>query len=191
MIQVIHRAIDAVEAWLYRRRYEAHVRARARRERAAAASWFVVLAAVSLTACGGAERHARTALEVAARAVVATDEVTDRVYHDRAIVELDAAIAAHPTDADAARADYRERMRTLDAVEAALRASASSVRAAEATLDAPGADDLLGTLGCVAVAIGRLVEALGAAGLDPPEKLADALDVVLGVVPATCTGGSP
>lgn len=167
----------------------ARVQARLRGVRSIPHAWFVVLAVLALAGgCGGAERRARTALDVAAHALVATDAIVAPIYADRAEEAREAALAAHPGPdaADSVRRDYRERMRPLDAVEAALQTSRSLLLAAEAGVDANGADGTWAMLGCVALTLGRLLDALEHAGIDPPRRLAAAIDGLEAVAGGMC-----
>ncbi len=146
---------------------------------------FLAFSVIALSACGGAERHARTALEVSAEALVATDTMVSSTYVRRAAEARDEASAAHPgpEGADAAEADYHDRMRSLDRAEAALRGVASTLYAAEAQVDAHEAEGYA-VVGCVAVAFEHVLEALGPAGLDPPRQVRAAISAIRAIAPA-------
>ena len=165
----IARLLDRVHAWLYQRRYDAHVRALRR-------AGIVVTSVVVLTACGGVERHARTALDVTAHALVATDSIVAEVYEQRA-----AEVLAVATSLD----DYRARMEPLDRTEAALRVARGALLAAESGLDAED-EDTLGIVGCVADAMDHLLDALAAIDVDPPPKLRRAIDAVRAIAGDRC-----
>lgn len=178
---IVGRALDRVEAALYRRRYARH-----------RATWplfvGVVVLALVLPACGSVEKHARTALDATAHAVVAADAVVAGVYDRRSDEARSAALAAHPglDEDDAVRSDYRARMERLDATVVALRGSSTALLDAQTILDAQGAESVLPMLGCVSLALGHLTETMRAAGLDPPPKLARAIGAIASLAGATC-----
>ena len=163
------RVLD-VDAALWR------LRGRLHRMRSRLWPLFVVLA-LCIGACGGVERHARTALDVSAHALVTTDAIVADVYTQRAD---EARTTATSLD------DYHARMATLDRTEAALRVARASLEAAQSGLDAHGADGVLGTIGCVADAMDRLLDALAEIGVDPPPKLRRAIDAIRAVAGDRC-----
>lgn len=147
--------------------------AKQHRRRAEENGWFVgclaLVACLSLTGCHGAERATRTALDVTAHAVAATDTLVAREYADAAQRELAAA-----TDLD----DYHHRMRRWDRAEAALRAVAQALYAAEAGVDAADATSTRGALACVHTAAVDLLGALSALDVPIPQALARAVDTL-------------
>lgn len=81
----IARLLDRVHAWLYRRRYDAHVRELRRRARAAGMTMVVVLLSVDVTGgllalpgCAHRQR-VRTIDAIEARCVAELDAATDEV----------------------------------------------------------------------------------------------------------------
>lgn len=150
---------------------------------------FVVLAALTVYGCHGAERATRTALDVTAHAVAAADTVVAREYADAAREQLAAA-----TDLD----DYHARMRRWDRAESALRAIVQALYAAEAALDASGAANARGVLACVYTAAVDLLGALSALDVPIPQALTRAVDT-LGAFVGEChppqaaspAGGAP
>jgi len=152
---------------------------------------FIALACtvLSVAGCHGAERATRTALDVTAHAVAATDTIVAREYADAAQRELAAA-----TDLD----DYHRRMRRWDRTEDALRAVVSALYAAEAGLDAADATSTRGALACVYTAAVDLLGALSALDVPIPQALARAVDTLGAFVgechppeAATPAGGTP
>lgn len=129
--------------------------------------WLPLVLLATLNACAAhrAERATRTALDVASHAVVEADATFAPIYRARAAEALDAS-----TTLD----EYRERVRRLDAVETALRASRASLVAAQSGVDA-GANP---SLGCLGVSVVALFHALREAGVDPPPTLNQALDLL-------------
>ncbi len=167
LIAAIRRLADAVS----RRCAEIEYRDATRR-RAAEHGWFVgclAVACLALSGCHGAERATRTALDVTAHAVAATDTLVAREYADAAHRELDAA-----TDLD----DYHRRMRRWDRAESSLRAIVQALYAAEAALDASGAANARGVLACVYTAAVDLIGALSALDVPIPQALARAVDTL-------------
>ena len=148
--------------------------------------WFLAIVAFAAIGCGGVERHARTALDVSAHALVATDVAVADVYEERAAVHLDAAFAAHPGDLAAARADYADRMRPLFRTRDALELARESLLAAQSGIDAHGADGILGAIGCVADAFDGVLDALAEIGVDPPTKLRRSIDAIRAVAGDRC-----
>ncbi len=143
-----------------------------------AGAWFVCVAVLAV-GCGGVERHARTALDVSAHALVATDAIVAEVYEERASVAL---------AASADLAEYRAAMERLDRTEAALRGARGALLAAEVALDAGDAEDVLGIVGCVADAMDRVLDALAAIDVDPPPKLRRAIDAIRVIAGDVCEG---
>lgn len=150
---------------------------------------FIALACLALSGCHGAERATRTALDVTAHAVAATDTIVAREYADAAHRELDAA-----TDLD----DYHRRMRRWDRAEEALRTVAQALYAAEAGLDAADATSTRGALACVYTAAVDLLGALSALDVPIPQALSRAVDTLGAFVgechppeAATPAGGTP
>lgn len=174
---VARRGVLWADAMLWRARWE--IRQAQQRAARRARPWpmFVAIAVLALTACGGVERHARTALDVSAHALVTTDAIVADVYERRAAEALEAA-----TSLD----DYRDRMQALDRTEAALRVARSSLLAAQSGLDAHGAGNVLGSIGCVADAFDTLLDALAEIGVDPPPKLRRAIDAIRAVAGDRC-----
>lgn len=145
--------------------------AKQHRRRAEENGWFIgcLVVCLALSGCHGAERATRTALDVTAHAVAAADTVVAREYADAAREQLAAA-----TDLD----DYHHRMQRWDRVESSLRAIVQALYAAEAALDAAGADGARGVLACVYTAAVDLVGALSALDVPIPQALARAVDTL-------------
>lgn len=126
----------------------------------------ILPAAMLMTGCS-IERPARTALDVAAHAVVAVDvEVAPRYE----------AAADEAREAATDRADYEARMARWNAAETALRTARASLIAAESGIDAADTDgEVRSVVGCVGVALGRVLDALAEVDVQPPAKLHDAI----------------
>lgn len=131
---------------------------------------FVALAALMFaTGCHGAERATRTALDVAAHAVVAADTLVADRY----------ATASHDAlDASASLADYHTRMSRWDRAEEALRATRAALYSAEYAVDATGAEGVAGILACVRASMATLLEALAALDVPIPEALTRAVETL-------------
>ena len=130
--------------------------------------WFVALAlGLTLAGCHGFERGARTALDVSAHAIVAVDADLAPRYE---------AAAAEALAASATADEYAGRMERWNATERALRTARSSLLAAESGIDAADTDgEIRSVVGCVGVALGRVLDALAEVDVSPPPKLRDAL----------------
>jgi len=130
--------------------------------------WLVALAlGLTLAGCHGFERGARTALDVSAHAIVAVDADLAPRYEAAAEVALAAA---------ADRAEYEARMARWNAAEVALRTARSSLLAAESGIDAADTGgEVRSVVGCVGVALGRVLDALAEVDISPPPKLRDAV----------------
>lgn len=174
-MNIFTRIADAFWRFRFRLALRRHERksARAYRERTERNGWFVgclaVVACLAITGCHGAERATRTALDVTAHAVAATDTVVAREYADAARRELDAA-----TDLD----DYHRRMRRWDRTEDALRAVVSALYAAEAGVDAADVTSTRGALACVYTAAVDLLGALSALDVPIPQALSKAVETL-------------
>lgn len=126
-----------------------------------------LLCCPSLHACHGAERATRTALDVVAESVVAADAIVADGYSHAAQRELDAS-----TSLD----DYRARMQRWDRAEEALRAIVPALYAAQAGLDAAGAEGIRPALACVRVSVEQVIASLSAVDVPIPPSLSRAVD---------------
>lgn len=155
-----------IETWARDRAFSARLRARYR----SGDFWVGCLAALMLaTGCHGAERATRTALDVAAHAVVAADTLVADRY----------ATASHDAlDASASLADYHTRMSRWDRAEEALRATRAALYSAEYAVDATGAEGVAGILACVRASMATLLEALAALEVPIPEALTRAVETL-------------
>ena len=149
---------------------------------AVAAALALGAVAVAVGGCGGAPRVGRVVVLAAAEAVVAVDEATAGEH---------AAAAARALDAASTLPEYRAAMVPWDALTVALGVARSTVRAADAALDAwdaGGSERWLALAGCVAASLVALAEAIEAAGVALPAELAAALSLAASLGAATCGG---
>lgn len=139
----------------------------------------MVFGAGLMSGCGGsAEKHARTALDVGARSLVTIDAAGVEV------VRAGEARCAEQPSLDA----WRECMAPSYRMERSLRTARGVLLAAEASIDASGADGWLSAAPCIARALAELSGAAEAVGLRIPEGAAELLSVARGVGGA-CEGG--
>ena len=136
--------------------------------------------ASTLGGCASAERATRTTLAAGAHGLVVLDEAAAAKY-----VELE-----ERCDASAATYEaWLDCMRPADRLERALRTTAHTLRAAEATVDTTDAEGLRRIAPCVARVLGELASALEAVGLEMPDDLDSALRITRGFGGA-CEGGT-
>ena len=155
-----------IETWARDRAFSARLRARYR----SGDFWVGCLAALMFaTGCHGAERATRTALDVVAESVVAADAIVADGYSRAAQRELDVASSLD---------DYRVRMARWDHAEEALRAIVPALYAAQAGLDAAGADGIRPALACVRVSVEQVIATLSAVDVPIPPALSRAVDAV-------------
>ena len=135
----------------------------------------LAFAATCATGCGGAPRAVRTALDVTAHAIVATDEEVAARY---------TAAADRALEASATREEYRRRMATWDRLEASLRSTRVALLVAERSVDAWEAKEASarGALGCLADAVQLLADGLVEAAIPIPPKLLQVLALSSSVV---------
>ena len=114
-------------------------------------------------------RVLEAALDVVAESVVAADAIVADGYSHAAQRELDAS-----TSLD----DYRARMARWDRAEEALRAIVPALYAAQAGLDAAGADGIRPALACVRVSAEQVIATLSAVDVPIPPALSRAVDAV-------------
>lgn len=139
--------------------------------------WLVgAVASVLVLGCGW-ERPTRTALDVAAHALVAVDVDLAPRYE---------AAAAEALEASATRDEYAGRMERWDRAEAALGYGREALLLAEAALDAGTADGPGPIVGCIAVALARIRDVLADLGVEAPGDLDRALGLLLGIASASC-----
>lgn len=147
---------------------------------------FVVVASIALLSvgCGArSERRARTALDVAAHAVVAADDALAPRYREAHVAALDAATTA---------SDYDARMTRWNRAEESIRAAGGTLLSVQTTLDATHArGGALGIAGCMALALRQMRGALSDVGVDPPPKVAAAIDGLTRIGATFCSTEVP
>lgn len=122
-----------------------------------------------LTGCGGAPTWAQRVVTTSSAAVVEVDQVAAGRYLEAGREALDAAQTPQ---------DYEHDMRHWNALEEAMRTARSSLLALQAavdTWDVAGREGLDTALPCLLQALARVGHALVEAGVNVPQKLADAL----------------
>lgn len=135
--------------------------------------------------CGGAPKQVRTALDVTATALVATDRIVADQYDARA----DSARAQSTT-----WAEYDEHMAGLNRAEAALRQTHTALLVAQSSVNAwdeGAAKDAKGALACVAEAVSELVASLDAAHIPVPSQVTTVLSLAPVFVGQCEHGGAP
>ena len=133
----------------------------------------------ALGGCASAEMHARTAIDAGARALVTADVMGAEEFR---IVEA-------RCYGEETLSEWRECMRPAFRLEEALRATRAALFAAEAAIDAAGAQGWESAAPCVARALGELGDAGAALGLELPPAAAQLFDLARAVGGA-CDGGA-